>query len=98
MYKHMYGDFTKDEKEKSQYQDTSRSKAEKGHGDRPWEMLYDDVVDPAALQPSEETFGAFPLVKKLSLRLFGVDDYLETHPSALTDTILCLQTIFVTLP
>ena len=48
MYKHMYGDFTEDEKE---YQDTICSEAEGGNGDRPWEVLYDYVVDPAASQP-----------------------------------------------
>ena len=48
MYKHVYGDFTKDEKEKSQYQDTICSEAEEGNGDKPWEVLYDYVVDPAA--------------------------------------------------
>ena len=45
VYKHMYGDLTKDEKE---YQDTICSEAEEGNGDRPWEVLYDYVVDPAA--------------------------------------------------
>jgi len=44
----MYGDFTKDEKE---YQDNICSEAEEGNGDRPWEVLYDYVVDPAASQP-----------------------------------------------
>ena len=34
VYKHVYGDFTKDEKEKSQYQYTICSEAEEGHGDR----------------------------------------------------------------
>jgi len=34
VYKHVYGDFTKDKKEKSQYQDTICSEAEEGHGDR----------------------------------------------------------------
>ena len=43
--KHMYGDFTKDEKE---YQDTICSEAVEGNGDRPWEVLYNYVVDPAA--------------------------------------------------
>ena len=44
----MCGDFTKDEKE---YQDTIRSEAEEGNGDRPWEVLCEYVVDPAASQP-----------------------------------------------
>jgi len=33
MYNHVYGDFTKDEKKKSQYQDTICSEAEEGRGD-----------------------------------------------------------------
>ena len=41
MYKHMNRDSTKDEKEKNQYQDTICSEAEKGNGDKPWEVLYD---------------------------------------------------------
>ena len=71
MYKHVYGDFTKEEKE---YQDIICSEAEEVHGDRPWAVLYDYVVDPASLasqagwrdydpaasQPGEETSGAFP--------------------------------------
>jgi len=59
----VYGDFTKDEKEKS-YQDTICNEAEEGHGDRPWEVLYDNVVDPAASQLSEETSGVIPLMEK----------------------------------
>ena len=43
--KHIYGDFTKDEKE---YKDTICSEAEKENGYRPWEVLYDYVVNPAA--------------------------------------------------
>ena len=35
VYKHKYGDFTKDEKEKSEYQDTTCSEVEEGHGERP---------------------------------------------------------------
>ena len=35
VYKHVYGDLTKDEKEKTQYQDTICSEAEEGNGDRP---------------------------------------------------------------
>ena len=48
VYKHVYGDFTKDEKE---YQDTICSEAEEGNSDRPWEVLYDYIVDPATSQP-----------------------------------------------
>jgi len=58
-------------------------------------VLYDNVVNPAASQPSEETTGAFPLMVKLS-GFSGVDDCWEAYPSALTDTILCLATIFPT--
>ena len=48
VYKHVNGDSTKGEKEKSQYQHTICSEAEEGNGDRPWEVLYNYVVDPAA--------------------------------------------------
>ena len=58
VYKHMHGDFSRDEKEKSQYQDAICSEAEEGHGDRPWEVLYDYVVNPAASQPNKETIGS----------------------------------------
>jgi len=34
VYKHVYGDITKDGKEKSPYQNTICSEAEEGHGDR----------------------------------------------------------------
>ena len=54
-------------------------------------MLHDDIVNPAASQPSEETSGAFPLVEKGSLCFSGADDCWETHPSALTDTICVFQ-------
>jgi len=68
MYKYMYGDSQRIEKEKSQYQDTIFSEAEQGHD---WEVLYDiDVVDPAASQPSKETSRAFLLEEKGSLPLF----------------------------
>ena len=40
MYKHVYGDFTKDEKE---YQDTICSETEEGNCDRAWEVLYDYI-------------------------------------------------------
>jgi len=52
------GDFTKDEKEEKQYQDTMCSEAKEGPGDRLSEVLYDYVVDPATSQPSKETSGA----------------------------------------
>ena len=35
VYKHVNGDFTEDEKETSQYQDTICCEAEEGNGDRP---------------------------------------------------------------
>ena len=59
VYKHVYRDFTK---KKSQYQDSIRSEAEEGNGDRPWEVLYDNITDSAASQPSEETSEAFSLM------------------------------------
>ena len=64
VYKHVNGDSTKDKKEKSQYQETICSEAEEGNGNRPWEVLYDYVVDPAASQSSEETSGVFPLMQR----------------------------------
>ena len=54
-------------------------------------MLHDDIVNPAASQPSEETSGAFPLVEKGFLCFSGADDCWEAHPSALTDTICVFQ-------
>ena len=56
VHKHVYRDFTKNKKEKSQHQDTI---CKEGHSDRPWQVLYNNVVDPAASQPSEETSGYF---------------------------------------
>ena len=64
MYKHVYGDFTKDRKE---YQDTICSEAEEENGDRPSEVLYDYVVDPATSQPP---LGHFYSRKELSFQLF----------------------------
>jgi len=61
MCANVYGDFTNDEKEKNQCQDTICSEVEEGHGDTPWEALYDDVVDLATSQPSKETSRVFPL-------------------------------------
>ena len=63
----MYGGLHKDEKEKKRHQDTICSEAEERHGDRPWKVLYDYVVDPATLHPSKETSEAFPPTDKLSL-------------------------------
>ena len=94
LYKHVYGDFTKDEKEKSQYQDTTCSEAEEGRGDRPWEVLYDNVVHPATSKPSKETSGEFSLTEKnYPFGFSGVDDCWETYPLAFMDTILCLTMI-----
>ena len=85
MYKHVYGDFIKDEKEKSQYQDTICSEAEEGNGDRPWEVLYDYIVNPAALQASEETSGVnLSTQKKSSPSAFLSYDCWKTYPSART--------------
>ena len=64
MYQHMYRDFIKDENKKSQYQDTICSEAEEGHCGRPWEVLYNYIVDPTASQPSKETSRTFPLTEK----------------------------------
>jgi len=38
----MYGDFTKDKKEKSQYHDTIHCEAEEGHHDRPCMCSWND--------------------------------------------------------
>ena len=78
-----------------EYQDTICSEAEEGNGDRPWEVLYDYVVDPVASQPERGALSAFFIHEKNSPFGFsGVDDHWETYPSALTDTILCRTTIF----
>jgi len=95
-YKHMYGNFTKDEKE---YQDTICSEAEEGNGDRPWEVLYDYIVDPATSQPSEETSGQgrIYLWKELSLRLFWSWWQLGNISFSPYRYYLCFTTIFATL-
>ena len=49
---------------RDRYQDTICSEAEEGRGDRPWEVPYNYVVDPATSEPSKETSEAFPLTKK----------------------------------
>ena len=91
---HVYRGFTEDEKEKCLYQDTICSEAEES----PWEVLYDNVVDPDASLPSKETSGAFLLMEKnISFGFSGMDNYCETYPLALTYTILCLPVIFGTL-
>jgi len=93
-YKHMYRDFTKDEKE---YQDTICSEAEEGNIDRPWEVLYDYAVDPATSQPGRGDLWGISIHRKNSPFGFsGVDDYWEAYPLTLTDTILCV-TIFAAL-
>ena len=69
MYRQVYGDFTKEEKEKISSRTPFVVKESKN-------MLYDDVIDLAASQPSEETPGAFPLVgKNFPFGLSGVVDY-----------------------
>jgi len=49
VYKQVYKDFTKNKKEKSQYQDTIHSEAEGGHCDRPcmcsWHYQYHLIDD-----------------------------------------------------
>jgi len=95
VYKHVYRDFTKDKKE---YQDTICSKAKEGNADRPWEVLYDYVLDPAPSQPEwRDLWGIFTHEKNSPFDFSGVDEHWETYPSALTDTILCLAMIFAAL-
>jgi len=72
VYKHVYGDFTKDEKE---YQDTIRSEAEEGKGHRPWEELYDYGVDPATSQPERgDLWGISTHRKNSPFGFSGVDE------------------------
>ena len=92
MYKHVHRDFTKDEKE---FQDTICSETEEGNRDRPWEVLYDYVVDPVA--GWGHLWGIFIHKKNSPFSFSGVDDCWETYPSTLTDTILCLTMIFAAL-
>ena len=93
MYKHKYRDFTKDEKE---YQDTICSEAGEGHGDKPWEVLYDYIVNPAASQPDRgNLWGVSTHGKNSPLGFSGVDDCWETYPSALTILCLCLEDEFL---
>ena len=81
----MYGDFTRDEKE---YQDTFCSEAEEENGDRPWEVLYDYVVDPAALQSERgDLWDIYSHGKNSPFGFSGVDHCWETYPLVLTDTI-----------
>ena len=50
----------------------------------PFEVLYDDVVDPATSQSSKETSGTFPLLeKRVTFGFSGVDDSWETYPQHL---------------
>ena len=61
-------------------------------------MLYDYVVDPAASQPDQgDLWGVSTHGKNSPFGFSGVDDCWEIYPSALTDTILCLKTIFSAL-
>ena len=72
MCKHLYGDFTKDEKE---YQETICSEAEEGNCDRPSEVLYDNVVDPATSQPEPgNLWGISTHGKNSPFGFSGVDD------------------------
>jgi len=69
VYKHMYGDFTENERQTSQHQDVICSEAGEGHGckETRWQTLRSAVWQcsrSSASQPSEETSGAFPLTKK----------------------------------
>ena len=95
VYKHVNGDFTKDDKE---YQDTICSEAEEGNGDRAWEVLYDYVANPATSQPERgDLWDVSTHGKSSPFGFSGVDDCWDTYPSDLTDTILCLTTILATL-
>ena len=88
----MYRDFTKDEREKSQYQDTILLKQRKMVTDL-WEVLYNNVVNPAASHLSEETSGGVSACRNFFPFCFsGVYDCWGTcmYPAALTDTILGL--------
>ena len=67
VYKHIYGDFPKDEKE---YQDTICSEAEEGNSDRPWEVLYGYVVSPAASQPDWGDIWGIPLTERTLRQAF----------------------------
>jgi len=92
VYMYIYRDFTKDGKE---YQDTICSEAEEGNGGRPWEVLYDYIVDPAASQPERgDLWGVSTHGKNSPFGFSGVDDCWETYPSALTDSICVLQRSF----
>jgi len=44
--------------------DADFTKKRKANTKSPFEVLYDDVVDPAASQSSKETSGTFPLLEK----------------------------------
>jgi len=42
----------------------------------PFEVLYDDVVDPATSQSSKETSGTFPLLEKGFLELMTAEKHI----------------------
>jgi len=61
-------------------------------------VLYNYVVDPAASQPEQgDLWGDSTHGKNSPFGFSGVDDCWETYPSALTNIILCLTTIFAAL-
>ena len=108
VYKHVNGDSTQGEKEKSQYQDTIC------RGRKWWQTLRSAIWlhsrSNSFTAKREDLWGisthgknfpfmerTFPSWKELSLQVFRVDDGWYTYPSALTDIILCLTMIFATL-
>jgi len=92
VYKHVYGDFTKDEKE---HQDIICSER---NGDRPSDMLYDYVVDPATSQPDRgDLWGVSTHGKNSPFGFSRVVTAGKCTLSALMDTVLCLTAIFTTL-
>jgi len=61
-------------------------------------VLYDYVVNPAASQPDQrDLWGVSTHGKNSPFGFSGVEDCWETYPSALTDTIFYLTTIFFAL-
>ena len=91
----LYGDITKDEKEKCQYQDTICSDAEEGNGEKSGAVRLRNRSSHFKAMRGElwgvSTHGkTFPLAF-LELMTAG------KHPSALTNTILCHLAIFATL-
>ena len=70
VYKHVYGEFTKDEKENASTKTPFVVKHRKDMVTDLEKCCMTNVVNLATSQPSEETSGAFPFTVKLSLQLF----------------------------